>query len=79
MARKIKDRAAAAGPAGPLSGPSQGKGTQTRVQVARNVPCPNLPHPGTTPPDVLLDSQVGLEWLTAPLARRASQLLEAAA
>lgn len=78
MARKIKDRAAAAGPADLLSGPSQGKGTQARAQVARDVPCPNLPHPGTAPPNVL-DSQVGLEWLTAPLARRASQLLEAAA
>lgn len=36
------------------------------MQVARS----KSPHPpGTTPPDVLLDSQVGLEWLTAPLSQ----------
>lgn len=49
QAGKIKDRVAAAGPAGPLSGPSQGKGTQTRVQVARSKSPPPWDYPSRCP------------------------------
>lgn len=67
--QEVQNRVAAAGPASPslptavwvklASGPSQGKGTQARGQVARDVPGPNLPHPGPAPSMSFLMARLG--------------------
>lgn len=62
-----------------VSGPSQRKGAQARGQVAKDVPCPTSPTHGLPFPMSFLIARVGWKQLTAPLARRVSQLLEAAA
>lgn len=89
MARKKNDRAAASGPTGPLQttavwaklvlDPSQERGAQASKWVAKDIPCPISSTLGLPRPVSFLIAKLGWEPLTAPLARTASQLLEAAA
>lgn len=59
--------------------PQPEKGAQARGQVTRDVPCPISYTLGLPFPMSFLIAKVGWEQLTAPLARRVSQLLEAEA